>query len=378
VLTLAEFDYRLPPECVATRPAQERDAARLMTLRREGGPPSHRSFRNLPALLSPRSVLVLNDTRVFPARLRGTKPSGGVVEVLLTRAVDGGEVWEALGRGLARLAPGASLAFGGGLCAEVVERRERGEVRLRFAGRSEAEVRRLLESVGEVPLPPYIEAARRRTAAAGGLAAGQAFPEDRQRYQTVYARVPGAVAAPTAGLHFTAELLARLTAAGHQIVYLTLDVGPGTFRPVESADPTRHEMDPERYRVPEATASAVNRARAEGRPIVAVGTTVVRALESAVAPDDDGGVRAGAGETRLYILPGAAFRVITDLVTNFHMPRSTLLMLVAAFAGRGRILDAYAEAVARGYRFGSYGDAMLIGGGGGGDGGAAPPEGTAA
>jgi S-adenosylmethionine:tRNA ribosyltransferase-isomerase len=302
----------------------------------------------------------LNDTRVIPARLRGSKPSGGGTEALLLRqrAAAAGEAgwtedWEVLARGLARVPDDARLDFGAGgvgLSATIVKRGDRGAAVLRFHGTDPGGLLGVAERIGVLPLPPYIESARRR--------AGEGpSPEDRVRYQTVYARVPGAVAAPTAGLHFTDEVLAAVAAAGHQIVRLTLHVGPGTFRPVEAADPADHRMDPERYDIPAETAAAVNRARAEGRPVVAVGTTVVRALESAGAA---GAVAAGPGETRLYLLPGAAFAVVTDLLTNFHLPRSTLLMLVAAFAGRERVLEAYAEAVRAGYRFYSYGDAMFI------------------
>ncbi len=211
-----------------------------------------------------------------------------------------------------------------------------------------------LDEIGEVPLPPYIEAARKREAA-GAAAAG----DDRQRYQTVYASAPGAVAAPTAGLHFTPELLDGLVAAGHEIARLTLHVGPGTFRPVKTEQPSEHVMDEELYEIPAETARAIDAARAAGRPVVAIGTTVVRALESA-ARDGRGEVKAGPGATRLFLMPGADFQVVTDLVTNFHLPRSTLLMLIAAFAGRERVLDAYRAAIEAGYRFYSYGDAMLI------------------
>jgi S-adenosylmethionine:tRNA ribosyltransferase-isomerase len=330
-----------------------------MVLERREGEIKHAVFSDLPRVLRPKSVLVLNDTRVIPARLRGTKPSGGATEALLIRqrAAAGGEGgwtedWEVLARGLSRVREGR-LDFGAAgvpLHAEILEHGERGAAVLRFHGAGDGGLLAVAERIGVLPLPPYIESARRR--------AGEGpSPEDRERYQTVYARVPGAVAAPTAGLHFTDEVLAAVREAGHEIVRLTLHVGPGTFRPVESDDPADHRMDTERYDVPPDTAAAVNRARAEGRPVVAVGTTVVRTLESAGAT---GEVAAGPGETRLYLLPGARFAVVTDLVTNFHLPRSTLLMLVAAFAGRERVLAAYEEAVREGYRFYSYGDAMFI------------------
>jgi S-adenosylmethionine:tRNA ribosyltransferase-isomerase len=330
-----------------------------MVLERRGGEIKHAVFSDLPRVLRPKSVLVLNDTRVIPARLRGTKPSGGATEALLIRqrAAAGGEGgwtedWEVLARGLSRVREGR-LDFGAAgvsLEAEILERGERGAAVLRFHGAGPGGLLAVAERIGVLPLPPYIESARRR--------AGEGpSPEDRERYQTVYARVSGAVAAPTAGLHFTEEVLAAVREAGHEIVRLTLHVGPGTFRPVESDDPADHRMDSERYDIPPETAAAVNRARAEGRPVVAVGTTVVRALESSGVT---GEVSAGPGETRLYLLPGARFAVVTDLVTNFHLPRSTLLMLVAAFAERERVLAAYEEAVREGYRFYSYGDAMFI------------------
>ena len=303
---------------------------------------------------------MLNDTRVMPARLRGSKPTGGATEALLIRQISAAspgsghfeEDWEVLARGIGRMPQDARLDFGTpelSLTAEIVQRGPRGASVLRFQGRGPS-LLAVADQIGVIPLPPYIEAARRR--------AGEGdSPEDRERYQTVYAREPGAVAAPTAGLHFTEEVLEAVRTAGHEVVRLTLHVGPGTFRPVEAEDPSQHEMDAERYEIPAATAEAVERARAQGRPVVAVGTTVVRALESAAA---GGPVAAGPGSTRLYLLPGARFRVVTDLLTNFHLPRSTLLMLVAAFTGREQVLAAYAAAVEAGYRFYSYGDAMFI------------------
>jgi S-adenosylmethionine:tRNA ribosyltransferase-isomerase len=328
-----------------------------MVLERDGAGVTHARFRALPGLLRAGSLLVLNDTRVIPARLAGRKRSGGAVEALLVRPVehkrdDGGfdEQWQVLGRGLARVAPGTALDFGPELSVEMVAHGERGQAVLRFRGRG-AGLLDVADHVGATPLPPYIEAARERQGE------GAADHDDRERYQTVYARVPGAVAAPTAGLHFTEELLAQIGAGGHRIVRLTLHVGPGTFRPVDADDPGQHRMDPERYEVPADTAEAVEHARREGRPVVAVGTTVVRALEAAAAR---GAIAAGPGETDLFIQPGARFQVVTDLITNFHLPRSTLLMLVAAFAGRERVLAAYDEAIRAGYRFYSYGDAMFV------------------
>jgi S-adenosylmethionine:tRNA ribosyltransferase-isomerase len=308
-------------------------------------------------------LIVVNDTRVFPARLRGRRSTGGAVEYLLTRRVSiqpaatgkFSEEWEGLGRGLGSAAnPAAAIHVGGDVSVELIERRALGRVLLRISGPGPSLLARL-DDIGEIPLPPYIEAARRRLAGVSPAAV-----DDKQRYQTVFAAKPGAVAAPTAGLHFTPELLAAATAAGHEIAAVTLDVGPGTFRPVETSDPHDHRLDPERYRIPAPAASAIARARAEGRAVVAVGTTVVRTLEAAARAGGDGEVAAGEGETDLYLLPGERFLVVTDLITNFHLPRSTLLMLVAAFAEREAVLDAYREAIALGYRFYSYGDAMLI------------------
>lgn len=330
---------------------------------RWGGQRNHTHFWHVLGHLPPRALLVLNDTRVFPARLLGRKPTGGAVEFLLTRRVSvepasySGhfcERWEALGRNVGR-ADGSGetrVAVDGGGEATVLERRAGGSflVRLTGPGRSGFE---LLETVGRIPLPPYIEAARRR------LGAGAPAVDDRARYQTVYAAAPGAVAAPTAGLHFTPALLEAARVAGHEVVTVTLDVGPGTFRPVEAGDPREHRLEAERYRIGDDAAAAIAAARASGRRVLAVGTTVVRTLEGS-ARAHGGTVVAGEGETDLCLLPGDRFEVVTDLLTNFHLPKSTLLMLVAAFAGRERVLEAYREAVELGYRFYSYGDAMLI------------------
>jgi S-adenosylmethionine:tRNA ribosyltransferase-isomerase len=330
-----------------------------MVLGRDHGGVQHAWFRDLPRLLRPGSLVVLNDTRVIPARLRGHKPTGGAVEVLLVRprearpAAHGAfdEDWEVLARGVAGLAPGTRLDLAGGVTGWVLEHGDRGAALVRLRGEG-ASVVAAAERAGAIPLPPYIEAARRREGA------GPADDADRERYQTVYARVPGAVAAPTAGLHFTPALLDEVAARGHEVVRLTLHVGPGTFRPVEVEDPSQHRMEVERYDIPPETAAALARARADARPVVAVGTTVVRALEAAAAAGD--AIADGPGQTDLFLAPGSTFRVVTDLVTNFHLPRSTLLMLVAAFAGRERVLAAYEEAVRAGYRFYSYGDAMFI------------------
>jgi S-adenosylmethionine:tRNA ribosyltransferase-isomerase len=353
----ADFDYVLPPERIAAAPAARRDEARLLVLDRGTGVRKHAQFFDLLQYLPRRALLVLNDTRVFPARVRGLKPTGGAFEVLLIRrvAVDPApaghfrETWEAMTRGLGPSAAGKPLTAGD--IEIVLLERGGGTARVSLAGPGASLLDRL-DEIGEMPLPPYIEAARRREPLDQTV-------DDRARYQTVFAAEPGAVAAPTAGLHFTPELLAAAREAGHEIATVTLHVGPGTFRPVEADDPAAHHMDAERYRVPAATAGAIDRARREGRRIVAVGTTVVRTLE-ACARAHDGAVVAGEDQTDLFLMPGARFQVVTDLITNFHLPRSTLLMLVAAFAGRSLILETYAEAVRLGYRFYSYGDAMLI------------------
>lgn len=343
-MSLEAYDYPLPPELIAQEGAEPRDTARLMVVFREGPfRAEHRRVRDLPLYLRPGDVLVFNESKVIPARLLAQKPTGGRVEVLLVRERPPG-FWEALLGPARKAPPGTRLAFLSprdlrpveGLLAEVVGVEAGGVRLLRFEGDLVAH----LEEVGEVPLPPYIKAK---------------IP--LERYQTVYARRPGSVAAPTAGLHFTPELLERLKGMGVELCFLTLHVGPGTFRPVKG-DPERHEMHAEPYEIPEATAAAVNRAKREGRRVVAVGTTVVRALESAWREGE--GLVPGAGETRLFIRPPYAFRAIDALFTNFHLPRSTLLMLVAAFLGHEKTMAAYRLAVAERYRFYSLGDAMLI------------------
>lgn len=340
------FDYDLPPELIAQEPARPRDASRMLVLRRRGGEVEHRQFRDLPALLEPDDVVVLNDTRVIRARLRGRRePGGGKAEVLLLSARADG-LWEAVVTPGRRIQPGREIVFGAGeLRAEVVERTPDGGRLLRFrTGGGSAgsnDVPAVLERLGEVPLPPYIHAS----------------PADEHDYQTVYADVPGASAAPTAGLHFTQEMLSAVRARVHAVVSLTLHVGLGTFRPIHAEEVEDHTMHAERYAIPESTAELVTSALAEGRRIVAVGTSTARALEATAA---GGGLRAGAGETDLFIRPGYEFQVVGALLTNFHMPRSSLLVLISGFAGRDEVLRAYREAVTLRYRFLSFGDAMLI------------------
>jgi S-adenosylmethionine:tRNA ribosyltransferase-isomerase len=359
-LQTTDFEFSLPPDRIAAAPADARDDARLLVMDRRGIGRKHLRFRDISDELRPRSLLVLNDARVLAARLRGRKPTGGAVEFLLTQRVRDEsernmgfrELWEGLTRGLGGAAAPVAIDVGAGVSVQVVERRDAGRALLRLVGPGPS-LLAVLDQIGELPLPPYIEAARKRL--------GDAAPavDDRTRYQTVYAASPGAVAAPTAGLHFTPALLAALAAAGHEVATITLDVGPGTFRPVEVDDPRAHRLDPERYRISAQAAEAIARARAARRPLVAVGTTVVRTLEAA-ARAHGGDIMAGQAETELCVLPGDSFQVVTDLITNFHLPRSTLLMLVAAFAGRENVLEAYRDAIERGYRFYSYGDAMLI------------------
>ncbi|HZU75333.1 MAG TPA: tRNA preQ1(34) S-adenosylmethionine ribosyltransferase-isomerase QueA [Dehalococcoidia bacterium] len=331
-----DFDYELPPELIAQRAAEPRDASRLFYLP-SAGPAVHTRFSEIGRFLRAGDALVLNDTRVLAARLHGTfRDTGGNVEALLVRREADG-TWEAMLRPGRRARPGREVVFGGAT-ALIETRLGEGLARLRFAPDIDP------TALGEVPLPPYITEP----------------VADPERYQTVYARVEGSAAAPTAGLHFTPELLDRLRAAGIATEFITLHVGPGTFRPVKVEDPTRHPMHEEWYSIDEATAQHLQETRRRGGRIIAVGTTVVRTLEQVASASPDGALRASTGWTRLLILPGYRFRAIDLLITNFHLPRSTLLMLISAFAGRERILAAYAEAVQLRYRFYSFGDAMLL------------------
>ena len=340
---LSDFDFNLPADLIAQEPLAERSASRLLVVNRHSGRIEHARFADLPGWFRPGDVLVRNETRVIPARLLGRKESGGRIELLLVERVAGeGELWRCLARSAKPARTGSRLAFAEGIEAEVVADLGDGWRLVRFDARGEFLA--CLETAGEVPLPPYIQ---RSPASA-----------DRERYQTVYAGEPGAVAAPTAGLHFTAATFAELAARGVEVRGLTLHVGPGTFLPVRSERLDEHQMHAERFVIPPVTAAAVNRARSEGRRVVALGTTSTRALESAVAAD--GQLQAGHASTRLFIRPGYRFRATDALVTNFHLPKSTLLVLVSAFAGRDLILEAYRQAVAEKYRFFSYGDCMLI------------------
>ncbi len=354
VMKTANFDYALPPELIAQQPLPDRDGARMLVLDRVGGGIHHKQFTAFPEHLRPGEVLVLNDTKVIPARLIGRKPSGGEVKLLLVEALSASR-WLALARPAKRLREGTEIVFAESpisnlqspkpepLRATVEAKRDGGEIVVRFTGTDDLFA--ALQRVGHVPLPPYIRH-------------GEDAPADRERYQTVFARQPGAVAAPTAGLHFTARTFEALARRGVLVHRLTLHVGPGTFKPVATDEIEQHTMHIERFDIPPDTAAAVNAAKRDGRRVVCVGTTTVRALESVA--DADGLVRAGAGETDIFIYPPYSFRVADALLTNFHLPCSTLLMLVCAFAGQEPALRAYAEAIRERYRFYSYGDCMLI------------------
>ena len=337
---LSDFDFALPPEQIAQRPARERSASRLLHV--TGDRFEDLAFTAMPDLLVPGDVLVFNDTRVIRSRLRGRKPAphGGKVELLLERIVAPDEAWMQL-RASHPPRPGARIELPGGATATVLERDGR-FVRLRFA--IDTPLGNYLDRYAEVPLPPYIVRAP--------------DSEDEERYQTVYARHAGAVAAPTAGLHFDLPMLTKLSTSGIVLAYVTLHVGAGTFQPVEAEDLSRHRMHSERFSIPAATVAAVEAAHAAGRSVIAVGTTSLRALESSASGDC--GLRAGEAETSLFITPGYGFRVVDRLLTNFHLPRSTLLMLVSAFGGYDAIRAAYAHAIDGRYRFFSYGDAMLL------------------
>jgi len=350
------FDFDLPPELIAEEPPEDRAHARLLCLSRSSGQLRHAFVAQLPELLRAGDLLVVNNSRVFPARLLGRRvPSGGAVECLLIaklpeRATAGvsEETWEALVHPGLKLKPGARVRFegqGGALHGEVLARRFYGRRVLRLWTIDGSSVERTVDRIGHVPLPPYIKRSDR--------------PADRERYQTVFAGPRGSVAAPTAGLHFSQDLLTRLAGRGVEIAEITLHVGYGTFQPVRVEEVEGHRLEPERFVVSEAAANAVNRALTEGRRVIAVGTTSTRTVES-VARDHEGRLVPGSGQTDLFIYPPFVFRVISGLLTNFHLPRSSLLMLVVAFGGRERLLDAYQEAIRARYRFYSYGDAMLI------------------
>jgi len=338
---LSDFDYDLPKELIAQKPVEPRDASRLMVVDRSSGAISHRYFRDLPEYLRPGDALVVNETRVMPARLLGSRErTGGAIEVLLLKRL-GQDRWETLVKPGKKARPGERIVFGGGLLVgTVVGPTDYGGRVIDFS--YEGVFENLLERLGQMPLPPYIHEQL----------------DEPERYQTVYAREWGSAAAPTAGLHFTPELLDRLAAQGVEVHKITLHVGLGTFRPVEVEDPTQHKMHSEFYHVSPEAAAGINAVRARGGRLVTVGTTSVRTLETAA--DEDGILHPGEGWTDIFIYPGYRFKIVDSLVTNFHLPKSTLLMLVSALAGHDLIMKAYREAVAERYRFFSFGDAMLI------------------
>ena len=340
---------------MARYPAEERDGSRLLVVPRSGGPISNRPFKELPSLMGPDDLLVVNDSKVLPVRLKGRKPTGAPAEILLLRPLAGEDqgrayrggsedslVWEALVRPGGKLKPGRTVTVGPDLYVEILDSVEGGGRVVRLV--TDLPFLDVLARYGHVPLPPYLER--------------EDEPLDRERYQTVYADVPGSVAAPTAGLHFTTGLLAEIDAMGVERVSVTLDVGVGTFRPVEVDDPGLHVMHSERFCVPEVTARVVTRAKRDGRRVWAVGTTVVRVLESTAG--EGGEVESGVGNTALFIRPPYEFRVVDALITNFHLPRSTLIMLVAAFGGYEQTMSAYEEAIRLGFGFYSYGDSMAV------------------
>jgi S-adenosylmethionine:tRNA ribosyltransferase-isomerase len=352
---ISEFDYELPEELIAQHPLGRRDASRMLVFSRAGGSWRDGSFSEFPAELREGDCVVVNNTRVFPARLEGRRePTGGRVELLLVRRREnlGGETWEALARPARRLDAGARVTFGDGrLSAEVLSSTDDGARRVvRFeTSDTGGDFAALLEEFGRMPLPPYIKRDGQDLVSRD---------EDRERYQTVYAASSGAIAAPTAGLHFTSEVFERLRARGVRVAELTLHVGYGTFAPVRAEDLSTHSVAPESFEISEEAADTLNDARSRGGRVVAVGTTTVRALESST--DEHRRISSGHGETGLTITPGYSFRAVDAMLTNFHLPRSSLLVLVSAFAGRELVLSAYRHAVAARYRFYSYGDCMLI------------------
>ncbi len=361
-----DFDYHLPPELIAQTPVEPRDSSRMLVLDRASGSVSHRQFSDILELIPPGAVLVLNRSRVIPARLYGRrKDTGGRVELLLLRR-EGEGIWQALGKPGRSLRPGSVISLelsgafkesGPAFDSNVLAMGENESVEAEVLSIGEEGIRRIrlsaesgIDRLGEMPLPPYIHQRL----------------SDPERYQTVYSRLPGSVAAPTAGLHFTPGLLDAMRDKGVETAFVTLHVGLDTFRPVSEDDPTEHAIHTEYYEMPEETAAALTRARAEGRSIIAVGTTSVRTLEQVGRDREEAGlgdedaIEAASGQADLFILPGHRFRLVDGMITNFHLPRSSLVMLVSAFAGRERILAAYREAIEERYRFYSFGDAMLI------------------
>jgi S-adenosylmethionine:tRNA ribosyltransferase-isomerase len=364
-MRVSNFDYNLPPELIAQRPLKERDGSRLLLLQREGGMWEDQVFADLPKLLRGDELVVFNNARVLPARLYGVRAGvysqlssekraeehlPGEVEIFLTRQVET-DIWEALVRPGRKIKVGERIRLGDGrLEAKILTRGEHGLRTIQFQAEKGSSVWEMIERLGHMPLPPYISREDDAT--------------DRERYQTIFARQPGAVAAPTAGLHFTQEILQRIRERGCQLCEVTLNVGLGTFQPVRTETLEEHQIHAESYEINAETAEGIKRAKREGRPILAIGTTVTRALEDAAARAADSGVgeivAGGKAEARIFLIPGHEFRVVDQLLTNFHLPKSTLLALVSAFAGREQVLKAYQHAVESRYRFYSYGDCMLI------------------
>lgn len=339
-MNLSDFDYNLPPELIAQTPLNIRDNSRLLVLDKKTGAMDHLHFSDIASLLNPGDVLVLNDTKVIPARLIGVKEStGATIELLLLKEL-GSDIWECLSRPAKRLKIGTIIKFSASLSAEVTEKLDEGMVHVKLL--YDGILMEILDKLGEMPLPPYIHEKL----------------NDKNRYQTVYAKNIGSAAAPTAGLHFTEELLNKLKNKGIEILYVTLHVGLGTFRPVEAENILEHHMHSEYYEMDEATANALNQAKKEKRKIYAVGTTSTRVLETIAHKYDE--FKPCSGNTEIFIYPGFEFKAINGLITNFHLPKSTLLMLVSALATRDIILNAYNEAVKNKYRFFSFGDAMFI------------------
>jgi S-adenosylmethionine:tRNA ribosyltransferase-isomerase len=344
-MKLNDFDFTLPEHLIAQHPAPERDCSRMMVVWRSTGKREHHRFRDLPDILGPEHFLVINNTRVMPARLRASRPGKREeIEILLLRELSPGE-WLVLAKPARKASPGQDLTIGR-LSARVLEAKESGSRILRFV--SESDLHRVIEEIGEPPIPPYIHREK-----------GGDLSEDKLRYQTVYARHSGSVAAPTAGLHFTEEVFSRLKARGVEVCEVLLHVGYGTFQPVRSDDIEEHPMEPEYYRIEESTAARIRSYKAEGRRLVAVGTTSTRCLEF-LARKENPLEQSLSGFCNLFIYPGFEFRMLDGLLTNFHLPQSTLFMLTCAFAGRELMLDCYQEAISMNYRFYSYGDCMLL------------------
>ena len=345
---LANYDFALPPELIAQHPATSRDQSRLMILTGDN-PPRHRRFPDVIEYFRPGDLLVRNNTKVIPARIYGQRATGGRVEILLVHAdaesaIAGRVAWNCMARPTKHLREGETIVFADGALKGTLEAKlDNGQVRFCFDAADGGEFLKIVDQIGHLPLPPYIAREEER--------------DDRERYQTVYARVPGAVAAPTAGLHFTPEILARLSSMGVETAEVTLHVGPGTFKPLKAEDIRDHQMDAEYYEISPENAAAINSARAAGRRIIAIGTTSSRAVESASAA---GEIQPGCAWTRLFITPGYQWKTVKGLLTNFHLPKSSLLVLVSALMGRKRMLAAYTEAVRERYRFYSYGDATLL------------------